>query len=336
MSPRVAGAALALLAAIMLVVSIAGIPAGWWAGHPVRNGEAMHKKDVDVSLLNAVGCNTGGDGSCEPLQLSAGFDTMRYVELGASGLLALACLLLAGVTLAGSDRRKQVGLLVIGLAVVGAVLAGALIFMPKMATANIELPIGPGVFVFFGGIACAVLGSVLAMRPTPRLELQPPRQSFAPTLAAPPAAQPVDALAMLRESPAPDPKLSRPPKSPGGQLAGPAGPLAPPSFAPAPYTLPAAQPFAPPEDAPTVLPPTPPPSAATPFSPRPGAPPIATPPPPPDARARPASIAPPLPGLDRTKSSSPMPALPGDRFKAAGTGPGSDRPKSASVPPPSA
>jgi len=68
MSPRVAGAALALLAAVLLVASLAGIPAGWWTGHPVRNGEPMHKKDVDVTMLTAVGCNTGGDGSCEPLR----------------------------------------------------------------------------------------------------------------------------------------------------------------------------------------------------------------------------------------------------------------------------
>jgi hypothetical protein len=278
MSPRVAGAALALLAAVLLVASVAGIPAGWWAGSPVRNGEAMHKKVVDVSMLSAVGCNTGGDGKCEPLDMEGSFDAVRYTELGASGILVLACLLLAGATLIASERRKKFATLVIAIAITCAVIAGALIFMPKMKVANVELPIGPGMFVFFGGLACAILGGILAMRPTPKLELQPPRQSFAPALAAPPVAQPVDVLAMLQPEPRAEPMSARPPPSPGGQLAGPAGPLAPPSFGSAPYKVPSEPPFV--AQPPTQLPPTPFPGPPPPFSPRPGGPPLATPPPP--------------------------------------------------------
>jgi len=361
MSPRVAGAALALLAAVMLVASLAGIPAGWWSGHPIRNGEAMHKKDIDISMLRAIGCDTGGDGHCEPLgsELGGTFAAVRYVELGASGILVLTCLLLAGVTFAASERRKPLGKLVIAMGLVSATVAGALIFLPKVKSANIELPVGPGLFVFFGGVACALLGSIFAMRPTPKLELQPPRQSFAPGLGAPPTAQPVDVLAMLQPEarPAqPDPMPSRPPPSPGGQLAGPAGPLVPPGFGStpprfgsAPYSVPTAPAFTPPEHAPTNLPPTPFPAA--PFSPRPGGSPLATPPPPDaHARARSGTGAPPLPGVDRTRSSSPMPAipgerpgtmpaLPGDRLKASGTAPalpGVDRSKAGSVAPPNA
>ncbi len=298
MSPRVAGAALALLAAVMLVASVAGIPTGWWAGQPIRNGETMHKKHVDVSLLFAVGCNTGGDDKCEPIdaQLDGTFVAVRNVALGASGILALACVLLAGLTLADSERRKLTGKLVITMAVVCAVAAGALLLLPKMRAAGIQLPISPlGLGIFGGGIVFAIVGSVFAMRPTPKLELQPPRQSFAPALAAPPTAQAVDMLAMLLPEPRP-PAMEplRPPPSPGGQLAGPAGPLAPPMFSQ----------------------PTPFPSAPAPFSVRPGGPPLATPPPP-DARPRSASGAPPLPGPDRAKSSSPMPAIPADRSKSS-------------------
>ena len=347
MSPRVAGAALALLAAVLLVASIAGIPAGWWAGHPLRNGEPMHKKDVDVTMLTAVGCNTGGDGSCEPLPMTSGFDAVRYVELGTSGLLALAALMLAGATLTASERRKQLAKVVIAGAIACAVIAIVLIVMPKMKIKTISLPIGPGLFVFFGGIACAILGSILAMRPTPKLELQPPRQSFAPMLAPPPTAQPVDVLALLHDDPRAHPvDPTRPPPSPGGQLAGPAGPLAPPGYGAMPPTyptMPTPAPFRAPEPA------MPFPAPPAPFGAHPGGPPLATPPPP-DARARSASVAPPpsppdrskasgsMPAAlgDRSKASSSMPALPGDRFKASGTAPampGPDRSKgSGNVP----
>ena len=32
--------ALALLAAVMLVASVVGIPTGWWSGAPIKNGVA--------------------------------------------------------------------------------------------------------------------------------------------------------------------------------------------------------------------------------------------------------------------------------------------------------
>jgi len=380
MSPRVAGAALALLAAVMLVASVVGIPTGWWSGAPIKNGVAMHKKDVDVSLLHAVGCNPGGDGHCEPVPLASGFATVRYVALGVTGLLALLALILAGMTLTASESRKKVSVAVIVLAGLSAMIAVGLIFMPKLESAAITLPIGPGLYVFFGGIALAILGSVLARRPTPKLELQPSRQPYAPALAA----QPVDVLALLHAETPPATPDSRPPPSPGGQLAGPAGPLGQGFGQAAPYpTMPTPAAFAAPEP-PRQIPPTPPPllpptlfpgqstpfpAPPAPFSVRPGVPPLATPPPP-DARNRSATGAPPIP--DRGKSSSPMPAVPGtssspmpavpdrgkssspmpavpDRSKSSthapaipGKGSGSvpampdARPKSPSVPPPSA
>ena len=338
MSPRVAGAALALLAAMLLVASVAGIPAAWWTGSPLKNGTAMHKKDVTVTLFSAVGCNSGGDGRCEPLETDPIFDAIRYTELGSSGLLVLMCMVLAGTTLATSERRKTFGKLVIVVALLCGAISAALIFLPKMKNAGVTLPIGPGMFVFFGGVALAILGSVIAMRPTPKLTLQPPRQSFAPSLAAPPSAQPVDVLAMLLPEPAARNEPSRPPPSPGGQLAGPAGPLAPPSFG----AVPTEPPFV--GQPPTQLPPTP---MLAPFSARPGGPPLATPPPPGD-RPRSGTGAPPLPDRskassqmpaipgDRSKASNQMPAIPGDRFKASGSGPslpGVERPKSTSAPP---
>ncbi len=346
MTPRVAGAALALLAAVMLVASVAGIPTDWWSGAPLKNGVAMHKKNVDVSLLHAIGCNPGGDGHCEPVPLASGFATIRFVALGATGLLALLALVLAITTLIASEGRKKLAVAVMVMAGVSAATAVALIAMPKLESAAITVPIGPGLYVFFGGIALAFLGSVLARRPTPKLELQPSRQPYAPALAAPPSAQPIDVLALLHDD--------RPPPSPGGQLAGPAGPLAPPGFgaqppapfptmptpaafaAPAPYpTLPTPAPFAKAHEPPPLIPPTPfpqtpfPPPAAT-FSARPGAPPISAPPTP-DARGRSGTGAPPLP--DRSKSSTNPPAIQDRSRTSSQMAAIPDRSKSSTNPP---
>ncbi|MDB4964200.1 MAG: hypothetical protein JWP01_4199 [Myxococcales bacterium] len=344
MSPRVAGAALAVIAALLLASSITGVPAGWWEGAPTRNGEPMHKKAVNVSMIRAVGCNTGGDESCEPLKVASTFGALRYAEAGSSGILALVALLLAGAAAADNDRRKTLAKITIGVAVVSGVLAIPLLLSSEQLTnASIGLPISPlGLAVFGGGLACAIGGAIFAMQPTPRLALQPSRQSYAPGLAPPPPAssQPVDVLALLKEEPAPsappttEPPGGRPPPSPGGQLAGPAGPLAPPQQT---YgTAPRLAAFTAPEP-PPLMAPTPFPGSPSPFGARPGGPPLATPPP--DGRARSASVAPPLPSsTDPRSKSGNLPALPGSdsRAKSVSVGPPLPPSKVPSLGPPSA
>src|SRR5215470_7252036 len=97
MSSRGAGAALALLAAALLAVSVATpvvLPGdlALFAGHPTVDGHTLHVKDVYVGPLDAQLCNTGGDGKCTQGadQERFGFRIAMYGELGATGLLAIS------------------------------------------------------------------------------------------------------------------------------------------------------------------------------------------------------------------------------------------------------
>ena len=166
MSSRVAGAALAVLAALALVSASAGVPWGWWDGHPRIGGRVIEAKDVTVSLLSAQGCNTGGDKQCQPLALPGSFTTLSLVELGASGLLIAALVLLALTTLVGADSRRTLAKVVLVLAAIAVVLAGTLLVLgPQMtSTQVVVLPLGPGLYLFAGAIACALAGGVVTLR----------------------------------------------------------------------------------------------------------------------------------------------------------------------------
>ena len=237
MSPRLAGAALALIAAALLAASVVGVPWAWWDGHPALKGETIKAKTVHVGPLTAQGCNTGGDNTCSKLSLSGGFTTTGRVEAGVCGVLALAAVVLALLALADNERRKQLGKVVIGIAAVAAVGAVVMIILgPKVTTAQVSIPIGPGMGVFWVAIVGSMLGSVLAMRPNPPLVLR-----SAPPLGVP-AAPPVDLAALMQQdqlrpaSLGPEPMIGRPPPSPGGMLPGPAGPLGPPQAPYPPYS----------------------------------------------------------------------------------------------------
>jgi len=249
MSSRLAGAVLALIAAALLALSI--VTSAWWSGHPEVEGRTIDAKTVFVGLHGAHGCNTGGDGKCSTLELPDAFIVTGYVELGAAGLSALAALALALLTLAGSDRRKGLATALFALAGLSVVIAIALIVQgPKIKTSqHVTVPMGYGMFVFFGGVAAGVLGAIIARRPFPKLQPRPSRAAAAPGLAPPPAAgqQPVDVLALLRDDaprpaqPQPQPPAARPAVDPFAQtqaLPGPAGPLAPPLFHAAPQLRP--------------------------------------------------------------------------------------------------
>ncbi len=350
MSSRLAGAFLALTAAALLTLSL--VTSAWWAGHPEVDGRTIELKTVHVGLHGASGCNTGGDGGCTSLEMPGGFQITGYAALGIAGLLALAAILLAISTLRGAEGRTLLAKLVIGLVVVSAIAAAALILQgPKMSGSarHVAIPIGYGMFVFWGGAALAILGSVLAMRPLPKVELRPSRAAIAPDLAAPQPAKPIDVLALFHEEPArpspapspgPEPMIRRAPPQAAGPLAGPAGPLGVPLFhAPALAAPPPPPPYHPPPTPPAPTPPAPPLAAPVPVAPAPLSRPITTqgviavpaaPPPPP--RPKPLSVAPP-PSPRPKPLSVPPPSSISARLKASSVPPPI---RAASIPLPTA
>src|SRR3954447_20382660 len=104
MAKRALGALFALAAAVAFVVAI--VTSAWWSGHPVVDGRPISAKDVHVGLLGAEGCNTGGDGSCEAVEIGGMLKVATYAELAATGLVALLALLLAIAAWRIADNRK--------------------------------------------------------------------------------------------------------------------------------------------------------------------------------------------------------------------------------------
>src|SRR5512143_1091899 len=161
MASRAFGALFALAAAAAFVVSIA--TSAWWAGHPTIEGHLTTAKDVHVGLLGAEGCNTGGDGSCEPIEIDDTLTLAGYGALGATGLATLLALATAIAALKISDNRKGLAtatLLTTLLAAGGA--AAVLMLGPGIkASQTVDVPFGWGLYVFGGGIGAALLGSLL-------------------------------------------------------------------------------------------------------------------------------------------------------------------------------
>ena len=87
MASRALGAFLALATAAAFVVSIAS--SAWWAGHPVVDGKEITAKHVYAGPLGATGCNTGGDGSCEPIGVASDIQLIGYGALGASMMVGI-------------------------------------------------------------------------------------------------------------------------------------------------------------------------------------------------------------------------------------------------------
>src|ERR1041384_5543996 len=100
MSSRVAGASLALVAAALLAVSIATpvvLPAelSLFAGHPTVSGHTHALQHVYVGFYGAEICNTGGDGTCSSRNPKTEFKITALADLGLTGLLATASVVLA-------------------------------------------------------------------------------------------------------------------------------------------------------------------------------------------------------------------------------------------------
>jgi hypothetical protein len=191
MAPRALGALLAVLAAIAFVVSIAS--SAWWSGHPDVEGRTITAKAVRVGLLGATGCNTGGDGTCEPVEVTSGMQTAGLVELAAIGVCALLAFMLAVSAWRIGDRRKglaNVTIFAALLAGVGAI--GVLLIGPAIhASQSVSVPIGWGTFVFGGGLLALLAGSAI----TRTLEPEPFR--LKPSMA--PLPMPPSVRDMLRE-----------------------------------------------------------------------------------------------------------------------------------------
>lgn len=233
MASRVAGAVLALTAAALLAVSV--VAAGWWGGHPTFKGVEIKAKEITVTPLGATGCNTGGDGACMSVPVDATFETIGYGLAGVVGLLGVIALVLAVLTLRGRPRRKTLAVFVIVGAMIAAALAVVLVAIGPQLRTEAPLPFSIGLYVFFGGITCALASSLFAMRnpPPAQVQLAPARQSLQqlPQVPAPTGGLDVQALlsedALRPSSLGPEPMMGRgsPVHSPGGALPGPSGPL---------------------------------------------------------------------------------------------------------------
>src|SRR5690242_13504738 len=144
MPTRALGALLAAVAAVLFVASI--VTSAWWDGHPRVDGHIFTAKDVHIGLLGGEGCNTGGTGECQPLELGATFETAAYGELGAIGLATALAILVAAAAWRISDGRKKVAklaLIVSAIAAAGAV--ALLVIGPQIkSSAVVEAPIGWG------------------------------------------------------------------------------------------------------------------------------------------------------------------------------------------------
>jgi hypothetical protein len=182
MAPRALGALLAIVAAIAFVVSVAS--SSWWSGHPDVAGHTITAKDVRVGLLGATGCNTGGDGRCEPVEVTSSMQTAGLVELGAIGLTTILAFMLAVSAWRIGDRRKTLANVTIFLALLTAVGAvGVLLIGPAIhASQSVSVPIGWGTFVFGGGMVAVLAASGIART------LEPEPFRLKPSLATPPVA----------------------------------------------------------------------------------------------------------------------------------------------------
>jgi hypothetical protein len=206
MFSRVGATTLALVAAVAVGLSAAGgagpVP-GWWSGHPAVRGTIIKSKDVDIGPVLARGCNTGGDQSCQRVDVETVFAITGFAAGGALGILGLLSLALAGLAATGRERRKSVARAAMFTVVVAGPAAIALIVQGPAIVANapdgtqlaVAVPLGTGTYLFAIGVVCAIAASVLALRPVaPRRARDEARAALPP--GAPPA---VDLQAILQD-----------------------------------------------------------------------------------------------------------------------------------------
>src|ERR1041385_1109568 len=181
MASRALGALFALAAAGAFGASIA--TSAWWAGPPTINGHVTNAKYVHIGLLGGEGCNTGGDGSCEPVEGEENERIASTVGLGSAGAASLLAFLLSISALRVSDRRKKLAGWSAFFTLLAAGGGGAVFYFGPAIQAppdtTVDVPIGYGLYVFGGAIAASWLAALLARR----IEPEPLRlKSSAPTL----------------------------------------------------------------------------------------------------------------------------------------------------------
>jgi hypothetical protein len=251
MSPRLSGAILALAAAILLAVSIAG--SSWWDGHPY-SATRTYTQIAHVGLHGAQLCMDDGKlETCKDAPTHSLFGPVAWLELLACVLLIASAIGLALVLYRDRGDRRTFALAAIG----GAALADLLAFVLMIIapTAEATIPHGAGLYVFFVGSTGALVAGVLARRPEAARTIQQP------TAIPPSQPQPaIDFAAMPREhAPRPSvPDLSgrtgAPPNA-GGMLAGPSGTLGAPAESPLFRSAPPLRPPTPIPVRPTTVPP---------------------------------------------------------------------------------
>ncbi len=259
MSYRVGGA-LALIAAVLLAISIASH--GWWSGHPVVEGHEHAMQDISIGLLGGEGCNTAGDGSCKKILLGGGFKTLSAIELAVGLATLLLALALAATTFLEKTQRRRLATVVLIAGGPTTVLALILALTgPDMikAPSGTTVPIGISAFLgIVGGLMATASGwvsrrparvrSPIAQAPFPIEPWMSPAPAPPPPRAMPTPPAPRPQLPDPITAPPPAPPQQPPPQpqppppkarpeavSPGGKLSGPSGPLAPPSSAHPPY-----------------------------------------------------------------------------------------------------
>ena len=170
MAPRAFGALFALVAALLLVASLAGalvpthVPA-WWEGHPRVGQKTFEQKQIHVGLLGAYGCNLGETVTCEPLDTGVLLEPIGMAELVLLGLLALTTIALCISIWTIGDRRKGIGRVVVLEALLALVIAGAWFALGpniKAGATSVAVPIGLGLYAFGGGAVSALLAGVIA------------------------------------------------------------------------------------------------------------------------------------------------------------------------------
>lgn len=260
MSSRVTGAGLALIAVALLAVSLATpvvLPAqlSLFAGHPTVANHTRETQDVYVGLYAAQLCNSGGDGTCKSGDASAGFRVFGYAEIALTGGAVLGSLMLAGLTLGRSERRKTAARLVWVAGGLATACAVALILVGPFQGAS--APIGIGMALHGAGLLGAMLAGAIAIRPPPPIRLRIAERGAQPRGAQPrsslPTAQAFDRRASRDDGPprpgdpGPEPRggHDRAMRSPSPDARPPADPFAPrhaaserPPFSPAPQLRP--------------------------------------------------------------------------------------------------
>jgi hypothetical protein len=168
MAPRVLGALFALVAAAAFAASIA--TSAWWSGPPTVDGHERTVQVVHVGLLGAQGCNPGGEGGCETIEVSDNARLTSYGVLAMHALATLFALLLAISAWRVGDGRKGLAKASLVVTILAALGAGAMIALgPEIQAgeAVVEVPLGYGLYILGGGVVSSFLASILARRIEP-------------------------------------------------------------------------------------------------------------------------------------------------------------------------